>query len=242
MIPTIKIDSREWQAAARALFETSSRTCVDFTNGQALKVAIESTRQTEKANRIKIAYELGVIGRAVEKRISTRGKNKGKTKFKLGKFEVKQDSFAERILGSRFQKTGEWGVRGDTMDERAHNLIVGRQRAASFIASGWIAARNALWSIVKNKPAGTKSLGGAKQYGRPKGWARPAIFSLKSNIQSVIANTALQSNVSKPPATGGDPMPVATRGLQQAINSAAQDMLNELARRLDPDFKKVSAR
>ncbi len=241
MNPTITLDAREWQAAARELFETSSRTCVDFTNGQALKVAVESVRQTHKANRTAIEYVLGAVSRAVSFVTVSRGKNKGKVRVKRGLIEAREDSFASRILAKRFQQTGKWGVKGETMQERVHNLIAGRTRAASFIASGWIGARNVLWTIVRKKPAGTMSIAGARQYGRPKGSAKPAAFALRSNIEAIISNTALQDHVVKLPATGGNPMPVAVEGLQKALDVAAKDMLAELARRLDPDFKKVSA-
>lgn len=242
MQPNLQLDAREWQAAARQLFETSSRTCVDFTNGQALKVSVESVRQTDKANRSAIEQTLGAIGRAVSFITVSRGKNKGQTRTKRGLIMAKEDSFAARILGKRFKETGAWGVKGDTMEERVHNLIIARTRAASFIASGWIGARNVLWSLVRKKPAGSMNIAGAKAYGRPKGSAKPATFALRSNIEATITNTALQAHVAKPPATGGDPMPVATEGLQRALNVAAKDMLAELARRLDPDFRKVSAR
>lgn len=241
MNPTISIDSREWQAAARQLFETSSRTCVDFTNGQALKVAVESVRQTHKANRSAIEYILGAVSRAVSFSTISRGKNKGKMRVKRGVLALREDSFAARILAKRFKETGQWGVKGDTMDERARNLIASRTRAAGFIASGWIGARNVLWSIVRKKPAGVTAMAGARQFGRPKGSAKPATFSLRSNIEAIIANTALQANISKPPSPGGDPMPEAVHGLQAAMDVAAKDMLNTLAQRLDPDFRKVSA-
>lgn len=242
MNPAIRVDTREFQAAARELFKTSSRTCADFTNGQALKVAVEATRRTEKANRLRIAYQLGVIGRDSTKRVVSRGKNKGAVRFKLGRYETREDSFAERILGARFKATRKWGVKGETVQERIHNFIAIRMRAASFIASGWIGARNRLWSVVRKKPAGAMALAGARQYGQPKGSAIPASFRLRSEIQATIINTALLGHETKAPAPGGNPMPIAVRGLQAALNEAARDMLAELARRLDPDFKKVSAR
>ena len=128
------------------------------------------------------------------------------------------------------------------MEERVHNLIAMAVRSAGFIASGWIGARNALWALVKKKPAGLRSVGDAKQFGKAKGSARPARFSLRSQIQAEIVNSALLGREGQAPAPGGDPMPVAVRGLQEALNVSAKDMLAELARRLDPDFKAVSKR
>jgi hypothetical protein len=242
MKPTVNVVISEWQAASRQLFETSSRSCGDFTNGQALKVAIESVRQTDKANRTVIGHILGAVGRSVSFKLVSRGKNKGKMRTVKGKIQAKEDSFAARILGKRFKETGKWGVKGDTMEERVHNLILARTRSAGFIASGWIAARNVLWSVVKKKPAGTSSLSGVRQVGKPKGRAKPATFSLRSKIVSEIENSALMDHEGRTPAPGGNPMPVAQLGLQAALNVAAKDMIAELARRLNPDFRKVSAR
>ena len=207
-------------------------------------MAVEAVRQTEKANRAKIAWQLGAIGQKIDVRKISRGKNKGQMRVKKGQFitsdSLGRQSFAARILGARFRLTGQWGVRGNTMEERIHNLISSAQRSAAFIASGWIGARNALWSIVRKKPAGLMSIAGVRQYGKPKGAARPATLALASKIQAEIVNTALQANEGQPPAPGGDPMPVATRGLQQALSVAARDMMDELARRLNPDFRAVS--
>jgi hypothetical protein len=239
------VDLRQWTAAARALKETSSRTAVDFINGQALKVAIESVRQTEKANRTAIAWRLGLIGRSVEfkKRLrNTKSGAKGTYRTVKGKALVKENSFAERILGKRFKDTGKFGIKGETMADRVRNFIAARTRSAGFIASGWIGSRNALFSIVKKKATGTKTIADAKQYGKAKGGATPARFSLRSIINAEIFNKALMSMMGKIPATGGNPLPIANKGLQAAINIAAKDMTEELARRLRPDFKKVSAK
>lgn len=246
MIPTTTLDMREWTAAAMALKETSSRTAVDFINGQSLKVAIESVRQTEKANRSEISRVLGEIGRAPDtEKIRTRDTKRGRKGSIIrvkGRRQVKEDSYAERILAKRFRETGKWGAKGETMEARVLNFIASKSRAAGFIASGWIGCRNALWTIVRQKAAGTRTIAGARQYGRAKGKARPATFSLRSIMSSEIENTALMSMMGDAPAPGGNPMPVAVKGLQAALNVAARDMINELARRLNPDFKKVSAR
>jgi len=239
--PTITIDTSRWKAAAIALKETSSRTCVDFINGQALKVAVEAVRRTDKANRAQIAHILGQTGQGVSFKQVTRGKNKGQMRTRRGGLEVKENSFAERILGARFRDTGSWGVKGETMAERVSNLIKSRVRSASFIAAGWIGARNVLWSQVRQKPAGTQSMQGARQVGRPKGTATPAKFTMNSILSATIVNSAFNTNP-KAPSIKGDAGPVATKGLQDALNAAADDMIAELERRLNPDFKRVSAK
>lgn len=242
MKPTIKIDASGWQRAAQELFKTSSRTCVDFTNGQALKVSIESVRQTQKANAAEIASKLGVVSRTVSFRVVKRGKNAGKTVAVRGKNQVREDSFAQRILLARKRITGDFGIRGDTLADKVQNFIRARVSSASFIAAGWIPARNRLFSVVRNKEGvNTRSFGGAKKRGRDKGSARPAFFSLRSKIQAIIENTALLQKAN-PPAPGGDPMPVASLGLQKALDVAAKDMIETLRKRLEPDFKKFNGK
>jgi len=82
---------------------------------------------------------------------------------------------------------------------------------------------------------------GAKKRGKDKGSAKPALFSLRSKIQAIIENTALLQKAN-PPAPGGDPMPVATQGLQKALDLAAKDMIETLQKRLEPDFRKFNGK
>ena len=219
MRPTIAIDSREWKRAAQELFRTSSRSCVDFTNGQALKVAIEAVRQTRRASAAKIRAELNTVQSG------------------------QKATFAQRILAKRFRVTGSFGVKGSTWNQRLKNFIAARARSATFIASGWLPARKRLFAFVKQKPLKAGStFAFARQYGREKGSARPATFSgLRSLITAEIANTALKTT-SKYPAPGGDPLPVAKAGLQAALDIAAKDMIETLARRLNKDLAKFTRR
>lgn len=240
MQPTIRIDTSRWQRAAIELQKTSSRSMVDFINGQALRVAIQSVRETEKANKSEIERVLGATGRIVSFKEVTRGKNKGQIRTKRGRYDSKDDSFAARILLARKRETGSFGIKGDTMAERVSNFIRARIAAVNFIAAGWIPARNILWSAVKNKQGIAGSVAGVKKRGVDKGTARPATFSLRSEIVSIIQNSALMKNQGKSPATGGDPVSIARSGLQKALNFATLDMERKLAERLNPDIRKFN--
>ncbi len=236
MKPTIEVDFRAWQKAANDLFRTSSRSLVDFTNGQALRVAIDAVRQTEKTDANKVKYQLGAV-------VKSQDKTTGKLKFTRRKkiLQVKDDSLAQRILAKRFQTTGQWGVKGSTMQERIHNFIAARSRSVSFIASGWIAARNKLFPLVRQKAGVIKSTGGAKAYGKPKGTARPAMNSLTSKISAEIENTALLQP-SKEPSVVRNPMVPAQAGLQRALQNATRDMIETLAKRLKQDLAKFGSK
>lgn len=246
MQPTIDVSLREWKQAANELFQTSNRSLVDYANGQALRTVIEAVRQTKRAMASKIAHELGQIGRAVSFKARSRNSKAGlKGSFRVvrGEALLREHSLAERILGARFQKTGEWGVKGGTMAERARNLIASRMRSASFIASGWLPARRKLFSVVRQKPPGASpSFAGTRQYGRDKGSAKPAVWGgLRSLITAIVENTALLGQ-SQAPSKARDPRPVAEAGLAAALRIVAADMRETLAKRLQKDLGKFSAK
>jgi hypothetical protein len=239
MTPTIKLDATQWFAAARALQETSSRTAVDFINGQALRVATFAIKETAKADAAKIAYQLGAVARAVSFKSISRGKNAGKTKTSRGAFQfASAETLADRILTARKAATGSFGVRGNTLDEKANNLIRARTVSVNFIRAAWIPAIRQLASVIKKKPAKVASVGGVRQRGQVKGYSIPAMFRLARVITAEIGIKLFKKP--KAPEVAGDPIKVATPGLQKALNMAAKDMTEELARRLNPDFAKFS--
>lgn len=240
---TIKIDSRNWQRAANDLFQTSSRSCVDFTNGQALRVASWAIPETEKANRVNIEHIMGILSSTVTKRGGRAG---AKGWVRITKRTIRQDSFAERIIAKRFRETGSWfGLKGKTLADKAKSFVAAKIRSVGFIKSGWIQAVRTLSGIVYKKPRGlTGRIADAKQYGQVKGYAKAARFGLKSQIQATIVNTALttQGKFSAWHGGSGDPMPVAERGLQRALDRAEVDMIQTLEKRLQPDFKKFNGK
>ena len=238
MIPVIEIDTTAFRKAAQDLIKTSSRSCVDFINGQLLRTSIEAVRQTKAADAAKIEATLGVVGQQFG--YKTRGKNKGK--IKLTKKIIKDDSFAKRILGARHKLTGNFGFKGVTdINAAVLKLIAARKRSANFIRAGWIPARNALFSVVKKKPADVSRFQGAKTYGKPKGSARPALNGAPK-IEGTITNAALMAFVNRNISTGGNPMPVAEKGLRSALDFVTRDMIAKLAERLRGDLKGFGAK
>lgn len=241
--PTIDIDLKAWQKAARDLFETSSRSAVDFTNGQALRVAVEALKNTEHADAAKIQRELGVVARSISVKKIKRGKNSGKTRIVRGGYVMAgEDTLAHRILYARKKLTGGFGVKGQNIDEAVRNLIRSRIASAHFIRSGWLPGIRKLMAVVRKKPERVSlSRGGARQRGRDKGTARPARFGLTSKIVAEIQNDALNARV-KPPSTKGNPEKTGQQGLSKALKESARDMIETLAKRLKQDLAKFGAK
>ena len=242
MTPTFTVDASQWRKAARDLAKTSSRSAADFINGQALFVCIQAIKLTIKTQAEKIRQQLGVVGHNLRSVKARKGPNAGRVVLRKGKALIKEDSFAERILAARFRKTQQWGkgISGSTMEERARQFINQRAKSAAFIASGWIWPMRQLWGVVKKKPAARPT--DAKAFGQPKGSASPASEGQRARLSAIIENTALSANAGQFPAPGGDPLPIASNGLQAALDFAARDMMGKLAERLGQDLAPYNAR
>lgn len=243
MRPTATIDLREWRAAAAKLKETSSRTLVDFTNGQALKVATLAFKRTHFADRAKIERELGAVGRDVSFKQISRGKRKGQYRTVKGGYQLAgENTLAHNILIARRIKTGKWGVEGQSIADKARNLIKARAASTNFIRAGWIPAMDKLWSAVRKKPDKVSNQrSGVRIKGQRKGSALPAVFTLRSQIFAEIENRAMNT-IPKFPSVKGNAHGAAIEGLQEAFNEATADMIAELERRLQPDLSAVSAK
>ena len=227
MNPTIDCDSRAWVSAANDLFKTSSRSCVDFINGQALRVTTFAIQYTEKANVQEVQHVLGQVGKVTK-----------------GKRTLRDDvgnTLAARILQKIFNEKGQWAdrkgraVKGKTLADKVRNFIARRSRSVAFIKSGWIPAVKKLASVVKKKPqTASVSAQGSRQIGKPKGRAVPAAFYLTRRIECIIENT-IPAHVK---GTGS----IAEKGLRQALREAARDMIETLAKRLKQDLRQFGAK
>lgn len=232
----IKVDTTQFSRAAAQLLTKSSRTSVDFLNGQALAVAARAIKLTEKADANKIAIQMGQIGTEVKF-----SKKAGKRRTRRI-YDTSVSSLAHRIINARRIKKGEPPIWGDELDKQARRMVTGRLRATAFIKSGWIYAVRQLANVVKGRRPSTAGES-VQMKGQPKGWAKPAKqVSPQSNatIVSEIGNSALIA-LSKS-GTRSNPMPLAARGLQAALDLTAKDMMQEYERRLRPVVKEHSAR
>ena len=215
----------------------SERTYPQFLNGQGLRLASFSVRETEKADANKIAWELGQTGRRfVNKRTG------GQLKTPKREFSNSAASInLYRIVNWRRKRGGKAPLGGRSMSGPARRMRAAALKSTGFISAGWIYAVKGLSRLSGYVDYPKSKL--PKISGQPKGYVNPAVFALSGKVTCEIGNTSLISTSSE--RTGlraGNPMKIAFRGLSVAMNLTAKDMLAHLARKLQPVLDQHSAK
>ena len=231
MNPTLRIDSREWQAAARKLFDSETKKSLsEFLNGQALFVASQAVKLTEKADRRRIEHQMGVITSKEKLRGGAAGA-KGWVRITKRQFgQTVADTLGGRILLKRHAATGRWGYKGKTLADKVRAMVAAKVRSVGFIRSGWIWAVRDLSAFVYGGPrlANAREAGGAK-----KGYAIPARLTWADGTHVEIGSTSLGPvNRSHWHGAKGNPLPIAEAGLQAALKMGERDMLMHLEKRI----------
>lgn len=212
----------EFNKAAEQCIRESERTYPQFINGQLLAVASRALKATAAASKDRIAVEMGQVATSI----------KGRRIYRTD-----TASLAHRIINARRARAGLPLIWGNELDQAARKMVASRLRAVNFIRSGWIYAIRTLARAVGYRSEATDQ--SARMSGTPKGRAVPANRAFDSIVEGLVENTALLT-VSKS-GTQSNPMPVAQKGLQTAIDETRRDMLDHLAEKLRPIFKSHSA-
>ena len=229
MSAALEIDWSGFNYAADLCIQHSEKTYPEFANGQGLAVASRARKATLKANRNKVAVELGQI--ATQRNVS----KKGKVSFKRI-YRTDQSSLAHILVNALRKKKGEPLIWGAELDAAASQLRAKRLRAIGFISSGWLPAIKKLAGLVGYKNTDSS---GPKTFPQGPGYAAPATRVLSGEVTCEIGNMALPSMSEFGHAS--NPMPIAEAGLQQAINETEKDMLNHLVDKLQPVLDSFSA-
>lgn len=252
MIPTIQVDTSEWQRAARELFATSKRTLPDFINGQMMFVLLKSMDLTKKADKAKIERQMGQVG--WNEKVLTRGRNKGKTKRTDRKIASDvRNTLGWRLYWKAYRENGNQDplpLRKKYMGKGDEQTIVRRMIAhkmssIAMLSAGWLKAYNLVRVLVKKLPPGAqdktrKKFGSAKNLG---GSLKPATWRL-GLIEATASNDAVGYKPTYRAWFGGPgkPMAIASSGLKAALAVSAKDMIDTLAKRLKQDMAKNGMR
>jgi hypothetical protein len=152
---------------------------------------------------------------------------------KRGKISQVSMTFAEVIVHARRRQAGEQPLKRAEAKKIATTMINKRVRAAAFLKSGWLAAIRKLEPLSDRRGIPRQDKSG-KQFGRPKGFAKPAQESWR--VSCLIQNDALPKGKSfwKRMFGGGrdSAMKIAGPALQRAFDFEVKSMKDYLARKL----------
>jgi len=205
----IELDAREFNRAAEALFEKSSRTYPEFVNGQLYGLALQALNQTIKADKAKMRAEL--LGEA----------------HNTNEIDG-SDTLASRIVNSRLRAAGRPMIWGALLMQAARRLVAARSRATAFVKSGWLPAIMTLARFVKGRRG--RQDRDARIRGRPKGSVKQAVPMMSGIVSGSITNTAIRQSLA---------LTIAANGLRKALAIQTADMLAELQRRIQRDIDSV---
>jgi hypothetical protein len=186
-------------------------------NTKALFIARGAMIETPKADKRKIAAELG--------RIVRRGKRAGSVK--LAKARDFDAPLAALIVN---KKRGRGrGLYGTAMAEAVRTLIASRMRSIAFLKSGWIPAIKALIPFADRR--GGPRQDRAVQYGRAKGSGTPAQEGIWK-VKAIIENSAGDNKNNRDALlTYGGP------ALEKAVQNETASMKEYIERKLTESAK-----
>ena len=164
---SIQVETREFNAALKQYVALTSKTLAQSLNHKAGNIAFRAYSATPKANKGKLAAELGAS-------YTEKTTRKGKLRKTL---QLKSLSAARAILVHRLKKSGK--LAGSNIDEaRVRKFVGATLRSVGFYRSGWIPA-------IKRLARGAFF---EKKSGRPLGSVRPASEGFRPVVE--IENNA----------------------------------------------------
>jgi len=210
---SITFDTRQFDQALKQYVTLTSKTLAEAINKKAGGVAFKAYAATPKADRAKIAAELGASYEAV---IGKRGKPTKKKKL-----VVQKNSRARAILVAQLRRLGKLET-SKNLNELLQAFVTARVNSAGFFRSGWLPAIRRL--------AGSSAV--ERRKGRPVGRVKPAQDSLSPTAE--IENNATPKDRSKMPKVEAF-MVAAT---QRAFNEETQDMAKYISDKLQKTANK----
>jgi len=212
---TFTIDRSAFTAALRKYVPLSKRTPAEVCNRKAYFISRRALWYTPKADKYKIAEELGSLRRGrVKLATRTRYTRYGKT------YEA---PFVALILNAR-AKPGE-GLYGARMAEAIKRFLQARMRSIGFLKSGFLGAIRTLAGYVRGT-SGAPPVDRSVAANRTLGSAIPAQGDSWSASATII-NTASSKHDEK-----GALLKYAGPALQQAFDEEALSTMEEVEKRL----------
>lgn len=207
MKPTITLDTTPMQQVFREYARWNRRDWPELANAKGLDFLFRVMKETPKANvaDIKALESKEWWPKYVAKRLT------GGLTFRKGKAKI-------HLSGKGFTR--------QEARQASKAIIAGRSRSVAFVKSGWLEPIRRLYGIVRDKTFARGSVGGARQYGAPKGSVRPAVPGDSPAV--IMMNSAM--GVEK----------VGVQPAERAMNQVAADMLTYIARKMEERARRVA--
>jgi len=212
----LQVDTRDFDRALKQYIATTSKTLPEAINHKAGQVAFRAYNLTPKADRNKIAAELGATYEAV---IGKRGKA-----LKRKKLAVATDGRARSLLVAQMKRRGLLGSAKD-VSAMVSRFVSKRLSSVSFFRAGWIPAIRAM----------AKGAMFERRKGRPTGRAMKAKDGLSPVAE--IENNATPPERKQTPAVSA----FMQKALGQAFRQETADMEAYLARKAQAAANTVNA-
>lgn len=244
MVPTIKVDTTNFERTLAEYMMYSRRTLVEAINEKAFFIARHAVHQTKKASERDIRT---LFGQSIQLRPKQRGSGwmRGK-KSQTSTFNTKGDRVDAPLFPVIINKRrGKGrGLYGKAMQVAAQRAFNARIRSIAFIRSGWLPAIRHLEQFSKYK-RGAPPVGGgdAREYGKPKGGAEEAkpgdvvaarIWNDVGSQASRSKNVDMQKRIAAVVQWG-------SRGLNAAFALEVSSMNDYLERKMKVDADRFNA-
>jgi hypothetical protein len=230
---SMAVSAEQFNRVAELAIKHTERTYPEFVNGQMFRLATFTIRETERADDAKIGYRLGHVGTKIRRRRKDGKLIKGQLIY-----SDSDQTLAARIINKRRRDRGEQMLFGKELAKAVRRFIGASMRSSEFIRSGWVPGAREFARAVGLPP----KMETKRTKGKPKGYGITAKPTLSGVVTGEMANTALLAESSE--RTGsrkGNPMPIAQAGLDRGRALWVRDVLDHLAKKLAPGFKKFSA-
>jgi len=197
-----RMDTREFDATLNRYRKFSKRDPKTICDTKAFFIARQAVLETPKAQRRIIREGL-------------------KEKVDIGDRSV---PLAALIINARRGRAGRPGLYGRSMRDAIKGMLAARLRSVAYLKSGWVPAIKALFRLAEKRGAPRQERG-LKQFGRPKGFAKPSSSSARA--KTTIGNEAWTTHDKK--------MALHKYGgpaLQRAFNHERRSMLQYIEDKL----------
>lgn len=217
---TFKLNTREWDRTLPGYLRRTRRDFATVFNTKGFFIARRATVETPKATAAGIRAKL-------------REPRNVEQFTKRGKRRLVRMSFAELIVHARVRQAGDPQLSRPEARQVATKMINKRVRGAAFLKSGWLPAIKRLEPLADRRGVPRQDRT-AKQFGQPKGFAKPAAASWRTSCQ--IQNDALPKGRGVWQkffgADRSSALRIAGPALQRAFDFEVQSMKDYIARKL----------